>query len=66
MPEFQARDDKQQQWKQAVLAGEVELDDIDTDPFNFKARGAPSLPASKEARNMIAGHVGRPDSEAIS
>jgi len=33
MPEFQARDDAQQDWKRRVLAGEVELEEIDTSPY---------------------------------
>jgi alkanesulfonate monooxygenase SsuD/methylene tetrahydromethanopterin reductase-like flavin-dependent oxidoreductase (luciferase family) len=65
MPEFHADEENHQQWKAAVLAGELTLEDIDTTPFNFKARGAPSLPSSKEKRNMISGHVGRPDAVSI-
>src|SRR5262245_7183272 len=34
MPEFHARDDEQQRWKQAVLAGDIELEEIDTSPEN--------------------------------
>ncbi len=62
MPEFQGRDAEHQQWKQAVLNGELELEDIDTEPFNFKARGAPTKLSQKQERNrnMIAGTVGRP------
>ncbi len=64
MPEFHAREDEHQQWKSAVLAGELELEDIDTDPFNFKTRQTPSQKSTKAAMNtdMIAGAVGRPDS----
>jgi alkanesulfonate monooxygenase SsuD/methylene tetrahydromethanopterin reductase-like flavin-dependent oxidoreductase (luciferase family) len=63
MPEFHAGEDEHQQWKQAVLNGEVVLEEIDTEPHNFKARGAPTQKSSKEERNtdMIAGAVGRPD-----
>ncbi len=49
MPEFQAREDEQQEWKQAVLAGEQGLDEIDTAPFNVTARLKPTLPPSEEA-----------------
>ena len=63
MPEFQSHEAEHQQWKKAVLAGELELEEIDTEPYNFKARAAPTKPSSKEAakRNMVAGVVGRPD-----
>ncbi len=66
MPEFQQRDDEQQEWKQAVLNGEIELEDIDTEPFNFSRGREPTLPSTKEARDMIAGTTGRPSSEAVS
>ena len=49
MPEFQAREDEQQAWKQAVLAGDARLDEIDTEPFNVTARLKPTLPPSEEA-----------------
>ena len=32
MPEFQAREPEHQQWKDAVLAGAIELDEVDTAP----------------------------------
>ena len=63
MPEFQSHEAEHQQWKKAVLAGELELEEIDTEPYNFKARAAPTKASSKEVakRNMVAGVVGRPD-----
>ena len=42
MPEFHAREPQHQQWKAKVLAGEIELEDIDTEPYNFAARGKPT------------------------
>jgi alkanesulfonate monooxygenase SsuD/methylene tetrahydromethanopterin reductase-like flavin-dependent oxidoreductase (luciferase family) len=56
--------DKYQEWKSAVLGGELELEDIDTDPFNFKTRQTPSQKSSKAEikADMIAGAVGRPGS----
>jgi alkanesulfonate monooxygenase SsuD/methylene tetrahydromethanopterin reductase-like flavin-dependent oxidoreductase (luciferase family) len=33
MPEFQAREDEHQEWKRAVLAGELELERIDPNPM---------------------------------
>ncbi|MEE2778509.1 MAG: LLM class flavin-dependent oxidoreductase [Acidobacteriota bacterium] len=49
MPEFHAREQEHQEWKQAVLAGELTLTEIDTDPYNFAARARPTLPPSAEA-----------------
>ena len=66
MPEFQSRHDLQEEWKAAVLAGEITLEDIDTDPYNFKARGKPTQPSSKETRNMISGVTGRPEAVSIA
>ena len=65
MPEFHARHGEQEAWKAAVLAGEIELADIDTEPFNFAARGKPNKPSSKEARNMISGVTGRPAAQSV-
>jgi alkanesulfonate monooxygenase SsuD/methylene tetrahydromethanopterin reductase-like flavin-dependent oxidoreductase (luciferase family) len=67
MPEFHAGEDEHQQWKQAVLNGEIELEEIDTEPHNFKARGAPTQKSSKDERNtdMVAGVVGRPGSPSL-
>lgn len=66
MPEFQARHHLQEEWKQAVINGEVVLEDINTDLYNFTARGKPSLPSSKEKANMVSGVVGRPAAQTIS
>ena len=49
MPEFHELEDEHQKWKQAVLAGEIELEDIDTEPFNVTARARPTKPPSTEA-----------------
>lgn len=65
MPEFQSRHNEQLQWKEAVLNGEITLEEIDTDPFNFAARGKPTKPTSKDARDMVAGVTGRPDAIRI-
>ena len=66
MPEFQARHPEHEIWKKAVLNGEIELEQLDTEPFNFTARGKPNLPSSKEARNMISGVSGRPEAQTIA
>lgn len=65
MPEFQARHKLQLEWKDAVLNREIELEEIDTDPFNFAARGKPTKTSTKEARNMVSGVSGRPDAVTI-
>jgi len=65
MPEFKARESEHQAWKEAVLNREIELEEIDTDPYNFKARGAPTLPSSKGNPDMVAGATGRPDSKVV-
>ena len=65
MPEFQARHKLQLEWKEAVLNREIELEDIDTDPFNFAARGKPTKTSTKEARNMVSGVSGRPDAVTV-
>jgi alkanesulfonate monooxygenase SsuD/methylene tetrahydromethanopterin reductase-like flavin-dependent oxidoreductase (luciferase family) len=65
MPEFHAREPEHQQWKAAVLAGELELEDIDTEPYNFAARGKPTQVSTKQVRNMVAGTVGRPSAESL-
>ncbi len=42
MPEFQAREPEHQAWKAGVLAGEIELDEIDTSPFNYVTSQTPA------------------------
>ena len=66
MPEFHAGEAEHQRWKDAVLAGEIELEDIDTEPFNFRARLAPTKPSTRDSNaNMVGGVVGRPASESV-
>ncbi|NKB59367.1 MAG: LLM class flavin-dependent oxidoreductase [Alphaproteobacteria bacterium] len=36
MPEFQEMEPEHQEWKQKVLAGEIELDEIDTTPYESR------------------------------
>ena len=66
MPEFHESHKEQEKWKAAVLAGEIELEDIDTEPFNITRGRKPTKPSTKEARDMVAGGLGRPDSEVVS
>ena len=42
MPEFQAREPEHLEWKAGVLAGEIELDEIDTAPFNYVTSQTPA------------------------
>ena len=63
MPEFQAREPEHQQWKRSVLAGEVGLDEIDTEPFNTTSRLKPTKPPSEEA--LAAARAWRRDGEAV-
>ncbi len=65
MPEFHAREDEHQAWKQAVLNGEIELEDIDTEPFNISRGREPTQKSTKEARDMVAGTSGRTASQAV-
>ncbi len=41
MPEFHERDARHQEWKQAVLAGEIQLEDIDTDLYQMITNQTP-------------------------
>ncbi len=66
MPEFHAREDQHQEWKRAVLNGEIELENIDTEPFNITRGRKPTQQSTKQARDMIAGVTGRRDSKAVS
>jgi alkanesulfonate monooxygenase SsuD/methylene tetrahydromethanopterin reductase-like flavin-dependent oxidoreductase (luciferase family) len=66
MPEFHGREDEHQDWKKKVLNGEIILEDIDTEPFNFSRGREPTMKSTKEAKDMIAGVTGRPNSEAVS
>ncbi len=65
MPEFKAGQAEHDAWKAAVLAGEIELDDIDTEPFNFSRGREPTQPSTKQQRNMVAGVTGPPDATVV-
>ncbi|MEO5724876.1 MAG: hypothetical protein ABIQ39_10585, partial [Ilumatobacteraceae bacterium] len=53
MPEFHALEPEHQRWRQGVLGGEIELDDIDTQPFNEvslqSAKWKPGMPVPSAA-----------------
>jgi hypothetical protein len=40
MDEFHDREPSHQEWKQSVLAGEIELEEIDTEPYAVGRRRA--------------------------
>jgi len=42
LPEFHEMEPEHQAWKQAVLAGEIDLAEIDTQPFNLRSNQTPS------------------------
>lgn len=65
MPEFHGSEAAHQTWKAAVLAGDIKLEEIDTDPYNFAARGKPTLASTKQGANMVSGVVGRPGAESL-
>ena len=66
MPEFHAMQPEHEAWKAAVLAGEIVLEDIDTEPFNITRGRKPTLPSTKEVRDMVSGTVGRPEAKGAS
>jgi alkanesulfonate monooxygenase SsuD/methylene tetrahydromethanopterin reductase-like flavin-dependent oxidoreductase (luciferase family) len=65
MPEFHGREAQHQDWKREVLAGRITLEDIDTEPFNITRGRKPTQASTKEARDMVAGTVGRPGAQGI-
>ncbi len=42
MPEFHDREPEHQEWKAGVLAGEIELDEIDTSPYQLVTNQTPA------------------------
>ncbi len=66
MPEFQADEAEHQAWKQAVLSGELELEAIDTDPYDVTSRQAPTQAPSAELKDMVSATAGRPDARSVS
>jgi hypothetical protein len=46
MPEFHDNDDAHQAWKHGVLAGDIELDDIDVTPYITPTSATPTKPPS--------------------
>jgi len=52
MPEFQAMEPEHQEWKRKVLAGEIQLEEIDTTPY--KSRFSPNSVQLDTIRNADA------------
>lgn len=50
MPEFHERDGDHQAWKKAVLAGDLELDEIDTDPYDAYSLQSPVSEVKKSGK----------------
>jgi hypothetical protein len=40
LPEFHGYEAEHQKWKQAVLSGEIQLEEVDTEDFNFQKAAA--------------------------
>ncbi len=49
MPEFHERESKHQDWKQAVLSGDIQLEEIDTAPHTIFSTAAPTDRKGMEA-----------------
>ena len=54
MPEFHAREPEHQEWKQAVLAGDIELEQIDTAPHSIRGSAAPTIPPGRSPAGEMA------------
>ena len=56
MPEFQARDAEQQRWKEDVLAGRVELPDLETAPYTAYSHQNADIvrPTAEELKRKMA------------
>ena len=42
MPEFHDREAEHQEWKQRVLSGDIELEELDTEPYNVRTNQTPT------------------------
>jgi len=49
MPEFHAMEPEHQEWKRKVLAGEIQLEEIDTQPFKDRFGPNSINPAAQAA-----------------
>ena len=48
MPEFHACESAHQAWKRAVLAGEIELEEVSTEGYTLRSAAAPTLSPNSE------------------
>jgi hypothetical protein len=55
MPEFHEREPEHQEWKRAVLAGEIELPEIDTTPYNVPTNQTPTKKVAAPFLSAAAG-----------
>jgi alkanesulfonate monooxygenase SsuD/methylene tetrahydromethanopterin reductase-like flavin-dependent oxidoreductase (luciferase family) len=51
MPEFHAREPEHQAWKRAVLAGEIQLEEVNLEAYTFRTSAAPSIPSDDKPRS---------------
>ncbi|HTF34025.1 MAG TPA: LLM class flavin-dependent oxidoreductase [Myxococcota bacterium] len=51
MPEFHAREPEHQAWKRAVLAGEIQIEEVNVEHHTFRTSAAPTLPAGDKPRS---------------
>jgi hypothetical protein len=49
MPEFHAMEPDHAEWKRRVLAGEIDLAEIDTDPYNYATNQSPKSKGARPA-----------------
>lgn len=54
MPEFKAREAEHQEWKRAVLAGELTLEEIDTEEYNIYSLQSPVKDVAKAGKKARA------------
>src|SRR5207247_6927484 len=53
MPEFHGREPEHQAWKRAVLAGEIELEDVSIEEYTARSAATPTLPPSSEQAALL-------------
>jgi alkanesulfonate monooxygenase SsuD/methylene tetrahydromethanopterin reductase-like flavin-dependent oxidoreductase (luciferase family) len=51
MPEFHAREPEHQAWKRAVLAGEIQLEEVSLKEYTFRTSAAPTLPPGEKRQS---------------
>jgi alkanesulfonate monooxygenase SsuD/methylene tetrahydromethanopterin reductase-like flavin-dependent oxidoreductase (luciferase family) len=51
MPEFHAREPEHQAWKRAVLAGEIQLEEVNLEAHTFRTSAAPTIASDHKPRS---------------